>query len=253
MSEQKVAPGYNDNQSWGDLEPLKLPPLLAEPPRAEPTGRLDDMPELFVVCVEMWSKFPEHYVHRLRAMVNRHLWTDYKFVVITDQPNRYNGIGSGIWAVEPTRSLPGWYSKINLFDPDTFPAGSRVIYFDLDVVISGPLNPLAACEEPFIMIREFNAKPLSGHNSSVMSWQVPYTSEIFTKFEDDWVRRSWGDQECIWAIMGNERIWDWPDEWVKSYKYHGRGRPHPPAPITVFHGDPKQDAVADSWVVEEWR
>jgi hypothetical protein len=120
------------------------------------------------------------------------------------------------------------------------------------VVISSSIDEFALCPEGFIMIREFNAKPLAAHNSSVMSWQVPYSAEIFTEFRDDWTRRSWGDQECIWAIMGNERIWDWPDEWVKSYKYHGRAG-KAPAAVTVFHGDPKQDAVPEQWVAENWR
>lgn len=247
-----VTPGYNDHQNWGDLERIKLPTVLAEPPRAHPDPP-GECTELFVVCVEVGTKFPAHYVHRLQAMVQRALPLPHKFVCITDKPSRYDGIGSGIWTVEPQRQLPGWYSKINLFDPETFEVGSRVIYFDLDVVIAGSLLDFVACPQPFIMIREFNAKPLAAHNSSVMSWQPPYASEIYTKFEDDWVRRSWGDQECIWAIMGNERIWDWPDSWVKSYKYHGRGSARPPAPITVFHGDPKQDAVPESWVAEHWR
>jgi len=248
---QKVTPGYNDKQGWGDLERIKLPPLIADPPRAIPTELVD--PEIFVACVEVDGKFPIHYVHRLRAMVHRNLSVPHKFVVITDRPSAYDGIGSGIWTVEPRRILPGWYAKINLFDPETFPVGSRVMYFDLDVVISSSITEFVFCQEGFIMIREFNPKPLAAHNSSVMSWKVPYTSEIFTKFEDDWVRRSWGDQECLWAIMGNERIWDWPDSWVKSYKYHGRNSSRPPAPITVFHGDPKSDAVPEAWVAEHWR
>lgn len=247
-----VKPGYNNAQSWGSLPAIKLPELLAQPPRAAETMP-GEYSELWVVCVEVGTKFPAHYVHRLQSMVARHLSVPHRFCCITDKPSRYDSIGSGIWAVEPRRALPGWYSKINLFDPEIFPPGARVIYFDLDVIISGSLDPFAACGEPFIMIREFNAKPAAAHNSSVMSWLVPYAEDVYSKFADDWMERSWGDQECIWAIMGNDRVWDWPDAWVKSYKYHGRGGRVPPASVTVFHGDPKQDAVPEPWVKEAWQ
>lgn len=250
----KVKKGYNDAQSWGSLPKLKFPPLLDNPPRATPArDRKEDWPDLVVICVETWGKFPSHYVFRLQKMVERHLSRPHTFCVITDRPNEYAFIGSRVNPIPMTRPLPGWYSKINLFNPDMAVDQTRFLYFDLDVVITDSIDPLVECEEPFIMIREFNAKPEAAHNSSVMAWNNRYTADVFNKFADDWVERSWGDQECIWAIMGNDRIWDWPDEWIRSYKWHCRSGLPAGTRVAVFHGDPKQDDVNDKWVKEQWR
>lgn len=258
MSDERVTPGYNQRQSWGNLPKLTFPPLLADPPRAHPVPaeeRKEEFPPpIAVLCVETWGKFPPHYVFRLKNMVERHLSYPFSFFVITDRPDStYRYIGSGVNPIPMTRSLPGWYSKINLFDPDLARPHVRCLYFDLDVVITDSIDALVECPEPFIMIREFNAKPEAAHNSSVMSWMAGYPKDVFTQFQDDWVERSWGDQECIWTIMGNDRIWDWPDPWCRSYKWHCQGGRRPEGmKVCVFHGDPKQDAVSDRWVKEAW-
>lgn len=249
---ERVHPGYNDQQGWGSLGRIKFPPLLTNPPRAFPGG-INAHTEIIVACVCVGPKFPSHYVHRLRAGVAKHLSFPHRFACITDRPHHLGGIGSKIWTLPPERPLPGWYSKINLFSASSFPAGCRVLYFDLDVVITGSLDDLVMCEEPFVMIREFNARPIAAHNSSVMSWVPPYPADCF-EMPDDWMERSWGDQECIWTIMGNDRIWDWPEQWVRSYKYHVRPIREVPinCRVVVFHGDPKQDAISDGWVREHW-
>jgi hypothetical protein len=246
---ERVKPGYNDGQGWGSKPKIDFPPLLAKPPRAAPEGDL--VTDLIVACVNVGPKFPAHYVWRLKAAAEKHLSMPFRFACITDRPREYQFIGSGVHVITPERPLPGWYSKINLFSPHTFPAGVRVLYFDLDVVITSSIDDLVKCPEPFIMIREFNPRNIAAHNSSVMSWRPPYAREIFD-MPDEWMERSWGDQECIWTIMGNERIWDWPDTWMKSYKYHGRQGLPPEAKVMIFHGDPKPDAVNVGWVQEHW-
>ena len=245
----RVEPGYNNKQNWGNQPRIKFPPMV-EPKRAAPSG-INAHTDIIVACVCVGPKFPAHYVFRLKAMVEKHLSLPHKFACITDRNSDFAFVGSGIHVIPPDRPLPGWYSKINLFSPTSFPAGARVLYFDLDIVITGSIDDLVMCEEPFIMIKEFNAKPESLFNSSVMSWVPPYTAEV-SAMPDDWMQRSWGDQECIWTIMGNDRIWAWPDAWVKSYKYHGRGGIPKDCRVMVFHGDPKPDAVKEPWVLEHW-
>ena len=248
----KVKPGYNSGQGWGSLPKIQFPPLLANPPRAQPSG-INASTEICVVCVCVGPKFPAHYVHRLKKAVAKHLSFEHRFYCITDREHDFAFIGSGIHVIPPERPLPGWYSKINLFNPNNFPRGCRVLYFDLDVVITGSIDDLVMCEEPFIMIREFNAKTTAAHNSSVMSWLPQYPAEVYG-MPEDWMERSWGDQECIWTIMGNERIWDWPEPWCRSYKYHGRQGPGVPndCRVMVFHGDPKQDTINAPWIRENW-
>ena len=252
--DERVKPGYNDRRGFGDGPRLALPKVLADPPRAKPSDALRT--ELAVVCVEMHGKFPPRYVHILRAMVARRLDVPFRFYVITDRPKMYEYIGSGIRTIEPQRpKLEAWFCKINLFAPDQFTDGTRVLYFDLDVVVTGSLIDFATCRDPFVMIREFNPYAHQvAHNSSVMAWDAGgEAEEIFHTFGDDWCKRTWGDQEAIWAIMGNERVHDWPDSWVKSYKYHCQSGPPPGCRVVVCHGDPKPDAIRDPWLVSAWK
>ena len=247
---RKVAPGYNDKQNWGDLPRLSFPPLLQNPPRASINETVPTT-QLVIACVCVGDKYPAHYVTRIKSMAQRNTTYDTRFICITD---RHDLNLAPAETIRPRRDLPGWYSKINLFDPHNFPAGARVLYFDLDVVITGDLDPMWRAADPFVMIREFHPRPEGAHNSSVMSWTAGnYTREIFERFEDDCTRRSWGDQECIWKIMGNERIVNWPDPWVRSFKYHGRGGVPQDCRVMVFHGDPKPDAIAAPWISELWR
>ena len=249
----KVEPGWNNKQGWGKLPKLAFPPLLDNPPRAQPSG-INASTDIIVCCVCTGPKFPKHYVFRLQAMVKKHLSFDHTFACITERKSDFGFIGSGIHVIPPERPEfnGSWYSKINLFSPHTFPHGTRVLFFDLDVVIIDSIDDLVLCEEPFIMIREFNAKPEAAHNASIMSWVPPYPADCFA-MPSDWTERSWGDQECIWTIMGNERIWDWPDPWVKSWKYHGRANNlGDDCRVVIFHGDPKPDAVHSQLVEEHW-
>ncbi len=245
----KVKPGYH-GAGWGSGQRLKFPPVLKDPPRAGNTADLTT--DLVVACVNTGTKFPSYYVDRLYRAVMRNLTEPARFMVLTDQ-KRHDYVEPVGQQIIDRPNLVGWYSKINLFSPAAFTAGVRVLYFDLDVVITGSLDLLAMCTEPFIMIRDFHPKPDSAHNSSVMAWKAGYANDVYEQFEDGWMERSWGDQECIWKILGNDRIWDWPDEWVRSYKWHGRGQLSPGARVVVFHGDPKPDAVSHPWVTENWK
>ena len=242
---EKVERGYNDKQSWGDLPRIEMPPVI-EPRYVDDYG--EPYGPLIVACVCVGPKFPAYYVERLRNMVDRHCSYEYTFECITDRDDLHDYA----YCRKPPRDLPGWYSKINLFHPGTFPVGSRVLYFDLDVIITGSIDPFFQARNPFCMIREFSTTNGMANNSSVMAWTAgDETLEINEQFEDDWMRKSWGDQECIWTIMGNERIWNWEPSTVCSYKYHGPDVPEN-CRVMVFHGDPKACALDHNWIKEHW-
>jgi hypothetical protein len=62
----------------------------------------------------------------------------------------------------------GWWSKIQLFKPELF--NSKTIYFDLDIVITKPLDNLILnlqkSKKQFFMCKE----PSGTSNSSIMYW-----------------------------------------------------------------------------------
>ena len=94
---------------------------------------------LRVVCVRTGTKYGPEYVERLRDMISRNLehGTAGQFECITDQPETFPGIVN-----QPAEDLGGWWSKMGLFIPHRWPEGDRIWFFDLDTLITGPLDDI---------------------------------------------------------------------------------------------------------------
>lgn len=105
------------------------------------------------------------YLMRLYGAVLTHL-TDPLVVCLTDQP---------VPALPRLQTLPlregwpGWWSKLELFARFT---RHRVVYFDLDTVIKGPLDPLFRFTT-FTALADFNHP--SFIQSSVLAWEGDYS------------------------------------------------------------------------------
>ncbi|MCR4282381.1 MAG: hypothetical protein NUV72_05075 [Bauldia sp.] len=167
------------------------------------------------VCVE-GGVYNESHVWRLLNMVKEHLTIPFGL--------------SLAFASE----LPGWWAKIDLFEPRRFKG--RVLYLDLDVTITGPLDGLATYPAPFVAIRDF-IRP--GLNSSVMSWDAGAADHVYENFTPDVMQRLHGDQDWITEQMPNAARF--PMGTCVSYRGHvvPRGRVPKSASVVVFHGSPK--------------
>jgi len=104
------------------------------------------------VVTMLWGDWcQEHalkYVHRLRDGVKKNLSLDYRFVCFTDRPASQFDADVVVLPMD----VPDWrwnLRKLILYKPDNGLTG-RVLAFDLDVAITGSLDELAGCEEPFI-------------------------------------------------------------------------------------------------------
>lgn len=140
--------------------------------------------------------------------------------------------------------------------PDLFPAGTPVLYLDLDVVITGSIDALAfqRTEEPLTMIFNFGPnRSHCAHNSSVMKWTAgdPRVGAIYSLFTNDVMKKLHGDQCWIWRVL-RDKVANWPQKMIKSYKYDCRGRDPNGAAVVVFHGDPKPHQCKEDWVRKNW-
>lgn len=79
-----------------------------------------------------------------------------------------------------------WWGKVTLFNA---PIPGRKFYIDLDMVITGSLDPLFCYEGQFATLRtgdlacEKNHK--DGYNSSVMIWQGDHLKPVYTSLKDN--------------------------------------------------------------------
>lgn len=204
----------------------------------------------------VWSvcwgdKYPDYYVQRLQRTVAENLPEPHEFVCITDREI------DGVTTRPPINDLPGWWGKTNLFSFDV--CSERNLYLDLDVVITGSLQP---------MVDKYGSTTLamppnwaqSGHGgcqSSVMLWTANYNAkqihELFDPAIAHWPPKNepgilWGDQEWITFLRDADRVAVRPIEsGILSYKYHCRAGLPADTSVVVFHGDPKPDQVRESW------
>lgn len=207
---------------------------------------------LHVVCVKWGALYGPEYVNVLYDMCRRNLPEGFpgKFVCFTDDPK---GLDEGIEARALPADLPGWWSKLALFKPGLFFEGDRVVYLDLDTVLTGRLDALCAYEGSFACLRDA-FYPL-GLQSSVMAWKAGECAEIWQTYveagcpTDDpggdqvWIERTQLDRAV--------RLQDVLPDFFVSYKQL-KGIPVKES-VVFFHGDPKPHEVTTGWVPQVWK
>jgi hypothetical protein len=195
------------------------------------------------------------YVNNLHDMVLRNMppQTPFRFICFTDNAE---GLDAGIDVRPlPESGLEGWWNKLALFKPDVFPDGERVIYFDLDTLIIGALDPVLQYSGEFAALRDFY-RP-DGLGSGVMMWEAGhYVSAIWESWEID--KRpllDGGDQTAIEKYIGlaADRLQDvLPNKFV-SYKVDCLPYPPQDAAVVCFHGEPRPHNCTQKWVADVWK
>lgn len=205
---------------------------------------------LAVVCLNAHDYLGRgaEYVGKLERAVKRNLTLPHDFVCLTEHD--FDG------------DKRGWWLKLDLIQKSY---GSWVLYLDLDVVITSNIDHLVeyARQDPnrvwmrddfsYSIVRprreiDPHTRRLLGGPGCCNSSVMLFYDTVPLEFPDEWLTEMHGDQNVISAALWPGRIGLFPDDSVKSYKYH----PGQIAPIVVFHGQPKPHEVADEWVRKHW-
>ena len=139
----------------------------------------------------------------------------------------------GVNTIKLTEDLPGWWSKIEMFNPDS--VAEDIFYLDLDVVVVGDISDILA-------------------NKQVWEAFKRYPELFMTRYQ------SGGDQEFISKIYPHAAIWqDILPGQIVSYKKHvihkkknehatGDGTVPAGTRIVCFHGKPRPWDCGEAWV-----
>jgi hypothetical protein len=207
---------------------------------------------LSIVCVKAGRMYHACYANILYDMVKRNLPTDlpFTFQCFTDDPS---GISSDIIARELPDNLKGWWNKLYLFKEGVFEKGERIVYFDLDTLITGSLSELAHYQGEFTILRDFY-RP-NGYCSAVMFWRAGACDDIWNSFNDagrpDLIG---GDQAWIERVCQHaERLQDIFPAAFASFKVDCNPLPPQDTRVVSFHGEPKQDNCNAPWVQDIWK
>ncbi len=131
---------------------------------------------MLTVLTWLWgTKYPASHVEKLKAGVARNLRMPHQFVCV--------GIDIPIEDEHLLTFRDGCYCRIRMFDPawQAKHGFDRIICLDLDMVVTGPLDPLFDRPEPFMILHggHFNPCPFNG---SVMMVERGARPEIWSRF-----------------------------------------------------------------------
>lgn len=185
---------------------------------------------LTVACVNVGDYLGrgDEYVSKLQSMVSRNLTQSHRFECITESDK------------------VGWWAKVDLFRPSRF--SGRVLYVDLDTVITGPLDALAAVTG-IVHLHDWGWTK-NDYCSAVMVWDAGEHSEAFTQYDETVPQRFRGDQDWLTHLGGWKAL---PKGMNVSYRYEAKDSP-PKGAITVsMHGRPKPHEITAGWVPQLWR
>lgn len=209
-----------------------------------------------VIGAWVWgTKYPRHYVERLASSVSRNIVQDHRFMV-------FRPLDSD----EELTKVPGCFCRLRMFDPmwqmvHGIKPGDRLVCLDLDLIVTGGLDPLFDRPEDFVILQGVNAANPCRYNGSLWMLRAGYRPDVwgdfsleeankmpFYSFPDDqgWFEHkmpnagAWGARDGVYAF----RKPGWPKD--------DRLPPH--ARVVAFpgHRDPGQFENLD-WVREHWR
>lgn len=211
--------------------------------------------ELTVACVlRSGGIYDATWVARLQRGVARHLGLPHRVVCLSD-------VEVPCERIPLVNRWPGWWSKLELFRPGLF--GGRVLYLDLDTVVVGSLDAIAAYPHHFTMAHEYY-RP-DQFCSTAMAWDGSFDFGLSDAFSIDLIpryraRQHIGDQAFIEDRLRAQgvKIETFRDlfgeQSIASYKFHECAKgPPATASVVAFHGKPKPCDIKSGWVPAAWQ
>ena len=217
-----------------------------------------------VVCMKWGTAYGADYVNRLQSMVARHLQRPHRFVCFTDDPT---GIVPDVEttplppiAVAPEYAMLPW-RKIGLFNRELADLTGPALFLDLDLVVTGDLDPFFDFEPGrFCIIHNWTEPWRRIGNSSVYRFEVGKDAHVLDRFHSrphqHWIDTYRNSQTFLSNSVRDMAFW--PASWCVSFKRHclplgplawiKPARLPADARVVVFHGRPNpSDVLAGRW------
>lgn len=233
-----------------------------------------------IVCLKWGTKYGPEYVNRLYAGIKRNTTLSFTLHCFTDNSE---GINPEIQTHKLQHYLTGWWHKLFFFSNE-MPIKGRIVYMDLDTLITGNIDEILSYDEGFVVLRDFytgiwpTIKGNDNVGSGLMSfntynhahiWRdfIIDSSSISLKFEKQ------GDQAWIQQRQSERLYWQdiFPGK-IVSFKVHCNKQLAPDARIVCYHGRPSipesitnvtkvhkilKDIIGDiqpaPWVAQYWK
>jgi hypothetical protein len=203
------------------------------------------------------------YVNNLFRGASRWTQLSFKFICFTNEPLT---LDSGI-EVRSFKQVTtkGVLPRMYMFSEAAGLFGSQVLCLDIDVVITGSLDPLLKYEGLFCTRRSWTRGEETLIDGDIMSFKAGRTTEVM--FWDPLVTNmdhvdkvSEGGRERFWVrhVLNGKIVDTWQEFCpgkVHSYKHHIRpaGGIIEGTSIISCHGHPRPHQIEDKWITEYWK
>lgn len=189
---------------------------------------------MLTVCCFLWFDpqgarnpvyvYNESHVKTLERMVKRHLSMPHEFVCVSDRS--IDGIKT--IPLDWTMHIPGTrYAKLMLFRPNGALAGKRVLYLDLDTVITRAIDPIVRRDEDLVLWRNpnYGVPGRAFYNTSIILHSCGSRPELWTDFDKlatpYILRKQWGGTDQAWV---SHRASKDEAHWTAADGVYGAGR-----------------------------
>ncbi len=219
-----------------------------------------------VICIKWGTRYGPEYVNRIYAMVARNITPPFRVICLTDDANgiRDEVVCRGLPELgcpRPTNA-PGKWPKTALWGKTLFDLEGVVLFIDLDVVITGNLDPFFSFGKPEDVILARNwIKPFERlGQTSIFRFEIGRHAYMLENFQQDpeGIAGKYQFEQRYVTNCVEGGIKFWPRGWVRHFRLDCLGpwplrylRP-PRLPngtrVVIFPGKPDPaDALQGRW------
>ena len=182
-----------------------------------------------VICISWGPKYGAPFVNRLYAMVARHLTPPFSFTCFTDRPDELRPEVRAEplppLAVErmPT-GTKGIWPKSRLWGPRLGELEGPVLFMDLDLVVTGPLDDFFSFGDPdeVILARNPNTPFERLGQTSLFRFPVGKLLPLQERFVADpqGVADAFQFEQRFVTREAPGGVRFWPEGWVRHFRFH---------------------------------
>jgi hypothetical protein len=219
-----------------------------------------------VLCIKWGTRYGPEYVNRIYSMVERNITPPFRVICLTDDIYgiRKEVLCRGLpdlGCPRPTNA-PGKWPKTALWCHTLFDITGVVLFIDLDVIITGSLDPFFSYgkQEDVVLARNW-VKPLERlGQTSIFRFEIgrhAYMLENFQKDPEGVASKYQFEQRYVTnCVVGGVKFW--PRGWIRHFRMDCLGpwplrylrapRLHKGTRVVIFPGKPDPaDAIQGRW------
>ena len=176
-----------------------------------------------VVCMKWGDRYPSLFVNRLWSMIRRHTTRETRLICYTDDST---GIDSDVLVRPlPDILIPSYaeslWRKVSLWRSDLPDLSGDILFFDLDMVITGSIDSFFDYERgKFCVIHDWHRPYRLVGNTSVFRFPFGEYGNIYDNYikDPDIIVRSHGNEQEYVTSMIPDKIF-WPSHWCVHFRH----------------------------------